>query len=852
MKKTASSLTVAEPAGLAREDEPVRIGVPLARGLVKKCSEIGLYNGQDQVALQTSPLAYWPDGSLKWVLLNFFARCPPNGQNKYTLIVSQNGRVSQPAINKNMSIREEEHIFTVDTGGAKFVVPRDRLAPISSVVIDRTEILAANRSTVLLLDANRKEILPVIKTSSIEEQGSLRSTIVATGSFTDSSTKRLLHFTSRITFLAGMASVIFDLQIHNPNAAKHPGNIWDLGDPGSFLFKDLSLHLKAAEPINSVKWSTNPAEEYKATQNNDWMIYQDSSGGDNWNSTNHIGADGESTVSFQGFRIYSSSQVMEEGRRANPIVRCECDNFHLQGAVSEFWQNFPKAIRVKNNNLILSLFPGESAKPFELQGGEKKRQTIFLEFGKTGKGTHINHFLQPLEVSLDTEKVKISETLPFLIPNSIEESDYYAYVKSAIEGPHSFFNKREVIDEYGWRNFGDLYADHEAVNHKGQHPLVSHYNNQYDFIFGAMVQFISSGDWSWFELLQDAAHHMMDIDIYHTDNDKSAYNHGLFWHTAHYEDAATCTHRTYSRKHLVNKNPKYYGGGPSNEQNYTSGLLHYYYLTGDLEARTAVLELADWVIAMDDGSRTILSFLDKGPTGKASQTVSSDFHKPGRGAGNSINTLLDAYRLTSKKKYIIKAEELIQRCIHPKDNIAELTLDEPECRWSYLVFLQVLAKFLLFKEEIGVFDYVYFYARDSLTHYAAWMAENEKPYKELLHKVDIPTETWPAHDVRKSCIFYLASRYVTGITREKFIHKGQFYFQKCLDDLLSFETAYLARPMVILVVYGTMPLCFQEEDMGTRIKKHDFDFGEPVRFIPQKKRVMNRLDPRCWFKNGEW
>ena len=33
------------------------------------------------------------------------------------------------------------------------------------------------------------------------------------------------------------------------------------------------------------------------------------------------------------------------------------------------------------------------------------------------------------------------------------------------------------------------------------------------------------------------ARHVVDIDIYHTTNDKSAYNHGLFWHTEHYVDA---------------------------------------------------------------------------------------------------------------------------------------------------------------------------------------------------------------------------------------------------------------------------------------------------------------------------
>ena len=70
----------------------------------------------------------------------------------------------------------------------------------------------------------------------------------------------------------------------------------------------------------------------------------------------------------------------------------------------------------------------------------------------------------------------------------------------SVEGPQSFFSKREVIDEYGWRNFGDIYADHEAVNHDGPDKFISHYNNQYDFIYGAAVHFLRSGDRRWFRV----------------------------------------------------------------------------------------------------------------------------------------------------------------------------------------------------------------------------------------------------------------------------------------------------------------------------------------------------------------
>ena len=86
----------------------------------------------------------------------------------------------------------------------------------------------------------------------------------------------------------------------------------------------------------------------------------------------------------------------------------------------------------------------------------------------------------------------------------------------------------------------------------------------------------------------------------------------------HYKDAATATHRAYSK---ANKKPgQPYGGGPGNEHNWSTGLLHYYYLTGDPLAHDAVLSLANWVINRDDGRQTFLGLIDDGPTGLASRT----------------------------------------------------------------------------------------------------------------------------------------------------------------------------------------------------------------------------------------
>ena len=56
--------------------------------------------------------------------------------------------------------------------------------------------------------------------------------------------------------------------------------------------------------------------------------------------------------------------------------------------------------------------------------------------------------------------------------------------------------------------------------------------------------------------------------------------------------------------------------------------------------------------------------------GELSYTRQPEYHGPGRGCGNSVNALLDAWLLTDQPHYLAKAEALIRRTIHPGIDIA--------------------------------------------------------------------------------------------------------------------------------------------------------------------------------------
>jgi hypothetical protein len=753
------------------------------------------------------------------------------------------GNAAQGSNTPELNIAEEPGRLVVNTATGQFHISKHGFGPLQAVLLGSTEVLAPVGSEIRLRMGNGAEHVPFVDSVRLEESGPVRASILVEGGFAHRGRRSPLQFKSRLVFFAGWNRVTLEFQIRNPRAARHPGGLWDLGDAGSCSFTDLSISLYPRHPVRDAEWYAEAPGPAQPIDRAHFTLYQDSSGGANWDSPNHVDLANRLTVSFPGYRATAGApgelKPIGQGHRATPCLRVSTEAGWIAATARDFWQNFPKALRLKDGILSIGLFPSECAAGFELQGGEHKRHVVFLDFGRPDGAAAIPLMQAPLAVSLDPAWVEQCGVIScFAADEKNSDPGYSKYIDNIIEGPNSFFRKREVVDEYGWRHFGDLYADHEAVHHSGPKPMVSHYNNQYDFIYGSAVQFLRTGDSRWRRLMEDAARHTIDIDIYHTAEDRSAYNGGLFWHTDHYKDAATSSHRSYSRAN----GGRGYGGGPSNENNYTSGLLHYYYLAGDPEAADAVLELANWVIAMDDGSLNLFGLFDSGPTGLASKTVSTNYHGPGRGAGNSINALLDAYKLCNDRRFVAKAEELIQRCIHPADNIQALSLDEPEYRWSYLVFLQILGRYLDQKMELGELDYCYHYARASLLRYADWMLHNEVPYKDVLHKVEIPTETWPAQDIRKCHVLYLASKYADPAVRDALKRRAAYFFERCIRDLLSFDTAYLTRPMVILCVYGYVHSFFQKQrDPPVFDATHGYDFGEPRVFQPQRDRLKIEL-----------
>lgn len=794
MKLTEISLW--EEQGVDRALQPVSFGVPFAKGVVRDIAHLRLvYRGHDLPA-DCRATQVWPDGSVRWCLIDTIAPLPAGSAQVLELHLDEHpGPSPQGVLVRNGSQPGES---CVDTGAAQFWVRTDQIGLARA---DRS----ASLSALSLEHATGDAQASMDGSSWSAEQACALVTLFQQGDFRDDAGRQLCRFESQLSFFAGTAQVHWQLTLHNPAAARHPGGLWDLGDPASILLKEVTATLAFPE---------GGSTSLQVEDGSQWLsggpagfLFQASSGGDHWDARTHVDRTAQVPLAFKGYQASLGGESVD-GLRASPLL------FHSAGVgiyLDRFWQNFPKALAWNAREISLQLFPAACGYEHELQPGERKTHHMRFDFGA---GEVSNQQLRTLPFChLDPVYVASCGVVQHFSPQREPLDDL---IQIGLHDQVGFEAKREVIDEYGWRNFGDIFADHESLYLPEGQIFISHYNNQYDPLYGFLRQYLLTGDSRWMRMADELAWHVGDIDIYSTKDDRDEYNGGLFWHTDHYVCAFTASHRTYSKFQRPNGKDVTQGGGPGAEHCYTHGLMLHYSLTGCERSRQAVLQLTEWITHFYEGTGAVLDklmdikkrVLPRVRAASGARAVLDHRYPFNRGVGNYLNGLLDCLALTGDRHYLRRAEQVISGTFSPLDDIADRCLADVETTWFYTIFLQAVARFLEVKKQHDETQTVsYVTTVSAFMKYARWIAEQETPYLTNPAILEYPNDTWAAQDIRKAAILFYASGHAENqAQREQLMGRAQYFYGYVLETLKQSPTRHYSRILAILMqnhgVYG--------------------------------------------------
>lgn len=232
-------------------------GMPWPKGKVPAKSRFALRStaGND-IALQSWPLAYWPDGSLKWTAHALPAGVSP-GDEPFEIVP----RSSTVAPRQSIKLAQTTSTITIDTGMVAWTLSKSGRDVISSAKRSGRELLRSAR--LVLLRQDRPSTDPdgsvlcesfnsAIETVTIEQRGPVRCVIRIEGRHRGAA-REWLPFTLRLYFYAGsdalrvMHTIVFDgdesrdfirglgLRFDTPlDAALHDRHVRFAGDDGVF------------------------------------------------------------------------------------------------------------------------------------------------------------------------------------------------------------------------------------------------------------------------------------------------------------------------------------------------------------------------------------------------------------------------------------------------------------------------------------------------------------------------------------------------------------------------------------------------------------------------------------------
>lgn len=663
-------LHVREHAGVAREGWPVSGGVPFARGELTDPARVELRDGHGtRLQTQCMPLARWEDGSVKWLLVDFFADIEPSTTGRYVLQYGDRTETTQSGKQSPLTWKQIDDGVLVDTGPMRAVIGSRFLERVS-VCDDQgtwTDVVDEPGEMWVTVDGQRQGCylasLDAEPEIVVEESGPNRLCVRVTGWHVNEAGQRYAPFVLRVHAYAGKPCLrVF-----------HTFVVSDLPQRG--LITGIGLRVPVATQVGGLV--------------------------DYGGAVRQTGETDSGRLAQTGLRqqqIIHQGETVANDAPAKGYLALETAQGTAACAVRNFEQLYPKSLEYDGRGLTCWIWP-KSAGPLDLRREEDKQSPEFLAFKEqcpagykewidpgTAKSAGISarryraavrH--QQMSVVAGASALGLARTHEMLwvfLPDWPEHGQLERLASSVEEpllpfvDPH-YLGETEVLGQLGWKDrerfplvenyldrkldwiirhrdqwarwwgmvdFGDVQSIYETLRSTtipgqwlkfmGRHGWK---NSEVDIPNHLMYHYLRSGDRRVFHFYESMLRHQMDVDTMHA-------NLPEFEAPGHQWEAGQWT-RGGQHRHAYN----HYAGTPNIGHTWNEGLVNYYFLTGDRRAYDVALEVGEYSLGAPVGKA-------EGTFDKWSKHTNTKL-RFARSAANAYRNALKCYEMTGEARW---------------------------------------------------------------------------------------------------------------------------------------------------------------------------------------------------------
>jgi hypothetical protein len=533
---------------------PATAGIPFPKGALGSDRNVRLLDPSGkETPLQTETMAHWDDGSVKWMLADFQAGAKSTGG--YTL--EYGNAVRRAAVPTPLRVIEGPAGVTVTTGPLQFTVSKRRLGLFHSLLVDANRNGAFEESEHIVSPARPCSIELIGEDGAIyttlaapgevlvEENGPQRAVIRATGEHRAKDGRALFAYTIRIHAYAGQPFLRIQYTFG-----------YNRGESEFASIRGLALKLNLTGV--GTHWSLGAGAQ-----------------GD-------FGASGSIELRQPGDDRYTVSSGAR-GTHAEGFAEWSDAKRTVTLAVHDFWQNYPKGLKVTNDGIELGLCPrlppdeytafkGTTDEyklyyylldgRYKFRQGASKTHDIWIEFAASGAAPAAVRMQRSVLRAL-APPAWYSTTKVFGELAAPSTTGLLAQYDAAFRAGFSQYMRDRASERaYGMLNFGDWYGER----------VINWGNGEYDTQKALLVQFARTGDVRYFLPGEEMEWHNRDVDTiqYHRDPTRvgGVYHHAI-GHTGGYYSVTPIPGQGIAPGILTV------------DHVYTEGHLAYYFLTGD-------------------------------------------------------------------------------------------------------------------------------------------------------------------------------------------------------------------------------------------------------------------------------